>query len=154
MTLAGLPRHDLNIHGAVVPNEELDPAIHQFIGAHIQSVAQLEILLLLHTNPAQSWTPAAIARELRIEVLGAVQQLAGLASSGLVKRDPPDSENYFFAPATEELAKGTHLLAQAYLVRRVTVIGLIFAKPPDKIRVFSDAFRIRQDPPRKDAPNG
>ncbi|MGN6368397.1 MAG: hypothetical protein ACTHN5_09070 [Phycisphaerae bacterium] len=133
-----------------MPNEELDPAIHQFISAHIQSVAQLEILLLLHTNPAQAWTPAAIARELRIEASGALQQLTGLASSGLVKRDPPESDNYFFAPASEDLARGTHALAQAYLVRRVTVIGLIFAKPVDKIRVFSDAFRIRQDPPRKD----
>jgi len=135
-------------------NDEIDATTHRFIGAHIQSVAQLEILLLLHANPAQSWTPAAIARELRIEASGALQQLTGLIGSGLVKREPPESDQYHFAPATEELLAGTRALAQAYLVRRVTVIGLIFAKPVDKMRVFSDAFRIRQDPSRKDPPNG
>jgi len=33
----------------------------------------------------------------------------------------------------------------SYADRRVTVIGLIFSKPVDKIRSFADAFRIRKD---------
>ena len=33
------------------------------------------------------------------------------------------------------------------MTSRVTVIGMIFSKPIDKIRSFADAFRIRKDKP-------
>jgi hypothetical protein len=124
--------------------EGVNEVVKRFIHEHIASVAQLEILLLLQTNPKQSWTPVAIARELRIEASGAKMQLDALTSSGLLRFDPPD--NYQFDPQTPQLAADALALAQAYLVRRVTVIGLIFAGPSDKIRSFSDAFRIRKDP--------
>jgi hypothetical protein len=129
-----------------VGDESVSDVVQKFILEHITSVAQLEILLLLQTNPNQSWTPAAVARELRIEPAGAQVQLAALLASGLIKFEPP--ENYQFAPNTPELKDASVAVAQAYLVRRVTVIGLIFSKPSDKIRAFSDAFRLRKDPPR------
>ena len=124
------------------------PQVQQFIQDRISSVAQLEILLLLHTNPEQAWTPAAIARELRIEAAGAALQISQLVDAGLVRQTATDQ--YAYAPATPELQAAVIALAQAYLVRRVTVIGLIFAKPPappPSIRAFSDAFKLRKDPP-------
>jgi hypothetical protein len=39
-------------------------------------------------------------------------------------------------------------LAQAYTDRRVSVITLIFSKPVDKLRSFTDAFKLRRDDPR------
>ena len=134
-----------------MPSEDIDPEIHSFISAHVKSVAQLEILLLLHTDPKQSWSTNSIARELRIEPSGALQQLNGLSASGLVEQQGVESFRY--APKSEELAAGTVLLARAYLIRRVTVIGLIFAKPPDKAQAFSDAFLLRKDP-KKGPSNG
>jgi hypothetical protein len=131
--------------GEAVAEEGVSEIVQKFIQDHITSVAQLEILLLLHTNPKQTWTPAAVARELRIEPAGAQVQLNALVSSGLAIYDPPDK--YQFATQSPELSNATVALAQAYLVRRVTVIGLIFSKPSDKIRAFSDAFRLRKDPP-------
>jgi hypothetical protein len=129
-----------------VADEGVSDQVKQFISNYIASVAQLEILLLLHINPKQKWSSAEIARELRIEPAGAQVQLNALAASGLVKQDPADS--YQFAPQSPELEAATVALAQAYLMRRVTVIGLIFSKPSDdKIRAFSDAFRLRKDPP-------
>ena len=119
--------------------------VKKFISDHIASVAQLEILLLLQTNPAQAWTPADIARELRIEATGAQQQLTLLASSGLVREEPPGT--FAYAPVSPDLHAAAVAVAQAYLVRRVTVIGLIFDKTPDKLRAFSDAFRLRKEPP-------
>jgi hypothetical protein len=129
----------------------VQPLVEQFIRDHIGSVAQLEILLLLQTNPAQSWSPQAIARELRIETAGATAQLAQLVASSLIRQVAP--EQFAYAPATSELQAAVTALAQAYLIRRVTVIGLIFAKPPSppaSIQAFSDAFKLRKDP--KNAP--
>jgi hypothetical protein len=125
--------------------EGISEVVERFIQEHIASVAQLEILLLLRTNPSQTWTPTAVARELRIEPTGAKDQLNALVASGLIKFDPP--ENYQFSTRSPELEAATVAVAQAYLIRRVTVIGLIFGKPSDKIRAFSDAFKLRKDPP-------
>lgn len=128
-------------------DEGVSEEIRRFIFAHIASVAQLETLLLLQTNARQEWTVDMIARELRIEPAGAQEQLNGLCSSGLVVQNAGNPALYHFAPKTPDLQAATVALAQAYLIRRVTVIGLIFAKPSEKIRVFSDAFRFRKDPP-------
>jgi DNA-binding MarR family transcriptional regulator len=130
--------------------EGISLQVRQFLNDHITSVAQLEILLLLQTNPQQSWSPADIARELRIEVAGAAQQLAMLAASGLIREVPTPHGSFIYEPHTPELQAAVTALAQAYLIRRVTVIGLIFAKPPPStgsIRAFSDAFKLRKDPP-------
>lgn len=123
----------------------ISPHVEQFIHDHLRSVGQLETLLLLQTNPGQAWQPEQIARELRTEALAARDQLELLAQSGLVKRDEKGA--YFYAPANDELREAVVGLAQAYLVRRVTVITLIFEKLPEKLRAFSDAFRFRKDPP-------
>jgi hypothetical protein len=130
-----------------VPDQPISHAVQQFIWDNINSVAQLEILLLLQTNPSQAWSPDAIARELRIETAGATVQLENLCSSNLAAKDPADPPAYRFAPANPALHDTAVALAQAYLVRRVTVIGLIFSKPSDNIRLLSDAFRFRKGPP-------
>ena len=129
--------------------------VQRFLYDYIGSVAQLEILLLLQTNSQQSWSAQAIARELRIESAGASQQLALLATAGLVRTTPPSPDapaTFAYAPQTPDLQAAVTALAQAYLIRRVTVIGLIHAKPPGggggaSLRAFSDAFRLRKDPP-------
>lgn len=149
-------------------DEGISDRVKRFIATYISSIAQLEILLLLHTNVRQTWSAADIARELRIETAGAETQLAALAASGLVVRvaegdaaparpgsgaaGNPPAARYRYNAGNPELEADTVALAQAYLVRRVTVVGLIFAKPPDKARFFSEAFRFRQEP-RKE-PNG
>lgn len=125
-------------------DQPISDQVRRFIADHISSVAQLEILLLLQTNPQQSWTPADVARELRVEPSGAASQLSALVNSGLLVQEP---DRFRYAPRTPELHAASVALAQAYLIRRVTVIGLIFANPHEKIRGFSDAFRIRKEPP-------
>jgi hypothetical protein len=67
-----------------------------------------------------------------------------MAAGGLVAQQA-DPAAFRFDPRTTELAQAIEELARAYADRRVTVIGLIFAKPLDKIRSFADAFRIRKD---------
>jgi hypothetical protein len=38
--------------------------VHRFILSRIESVEQLEVLLLMHRTPTTGWTPEAVAREL------------------------------------------------------------------------------------------
>jgi len=73
-----------------------DPGISEQVCALIvqrnDSVVQLELLLLLHAEPARAWTAAEVARQLRIA--WATGQLGELAARGLV------------APATDVGADG------------------------------------------------
>ena len=118
----------------------------QLITDHLDSVMQLEVLLLLAGSPGKVWTAPDLAQQLRIDAVWVEGQLRAMAAGGLVALgDAGPPAQFRFAPRTPELAQAVDELARAYADRRVTVIGLIFAKPTDKLRSFADAFRIRKD---------
>jgi hypothetical protein len=136
--------------GDAVAEEAIPIEVRSLIAEHIDSVAQLETLLLIQAVPEQTWDAEKLGRELRINRDWAASQLQHLCNHGLLNCDQPP--NYRYAPKTPELAAAVEGLARAYAERRVTVIGMIFSKPVDKLRSFADAFRLRKDPPEK--PNG
>ena len=56
--------------------------MRRLIADHIDSVEQLEILLLLYQHPERAWTAEAVARELRDLALSAGDRLEDLARGG------------------------------------------------------------------------
>lgn len=119
--------------------------VREFIIEHIDSVEQVEILLLLRQKTGRTWTAEAMARELRIAVSSAATRLADLKKLGFVVPVDGAPGEYRYAPRTPELDETVRGLSEAYSERRVTVINLIFSKPIDKIRTFADAFRLRKE---------
>jgi hypothetical protein len=135
--------------------EAIPSEVRALIAEHIDSVAQLEALLLIQATSGAggAWDAERLGRELRINRDWAASQLQHLCAHGLLNCDKPP--HYTYAPRTPELARAVEGLAQAYAERRVSVIGLIFSKPMDKLRSFADAFRLRRDPPpESEKPNG
>jgi hypothetical protein len=131
-----------------VDDDGIPPRVKQFITDHVESVMQLEVLLLLASQPGRAWNAADLAQQLRIDAGWVDAQIRNMAAAGIVTLDestPPPQFHY--DPRTAELAQTVQGLAHAYADRRVTVIGLIFSKPVDKIRSFADAFRLRKDKP-------
>lgn len=118
-----------------------------FLVEQLDSVAQLEALLLLHASPEQQFSAADLSRELRIDPAWAEPTLAGLSSRGTVTRIEGDPVLYRFGAKTPEIREAIEQLAATYATRRVSVIALIFSKPPSPLRSFSDAFRLRKDEP-------
>jgi hypothetical protein len=106
---------------------------------------QLEVLLLIASQPQRAWTASDLAELLRIDPAWVDSQLRAMAVGGLVAGHADPAPGFSFAPRSAELSQAVDELAKTYADRRVTVIGLIFAKPMDKIRSFADAFRIRKD---------
>jgi len=136
----------VGVQGRTVAAEEAIPQpVRAFIAAHVESVLQLELLLLLHAQAPRPWTADELARELRIDAAWASAQLASLAGAGVLDAGAADPPAYRYAPRTPQLDAAVAGLARAYAARRVTVIGLIFSKPVAKIRSFADAFRFRKD---------
>ncbi len=119
--------------------------VREFIIEHIDSVEQVEILLLLRQKTGRTWTAESMARELRIAVSSAATRLADLKKLGLVLLVEGTPGEYRYAPRTPALDETVRGLSEAYSERRVTVINLIFSKPIDKIRTFADAFRLRRE---------
>lgn len=118
--------------------------VRRLIAEDIDSVEQLEILLLLFQHPERTWTAESVARELRVSALSAGERLEDLTYDGLVVRVDGSEGEYRYGPETPSRDEAVRGLATAYSERRVTVINLIFSKPVDKIRTFADAFRLRK----------
>ncbi|PTL84455.1 hypothetical protein [Vitiosangium sp. GDMCC 1.1324] len=123
---------------------DLPEGVQRLIAEHIDSVEQLEILLLLARHPERTWNAETVARELRISALSAGDRLEDLARDALLASTEGSAEEYRYAPRSPMQDESVRGLATAYVERRVTVINLIFSKPVDKIRTFADAFRLRK----------
>jgi len=115
--------------------------IERLIAEHIHSVEQLEVLLLLRRS-ARAWTAEEVAAELLTHRDSVAERLEDLTGRGFASRD---GERYAYAAGDAARDRAVDELAGYYARRRVTVIGLIFSKPSDTIRTFSDAFRLRGD---------
>ncbi len=116
--------------------------LQTFIVEHINSVAQLEALLLLRRS-AGEWTAEALAQELRIDRVAASEQLRELTRQGLTERLTGPERFRYARPATVDPLVAE--IQKAYEERRVRVIGLIYSTPRARVQDFADAFRIRKD---------
>jgi hypothetical protein len=115
--------------------------VRRFIAAEIESVEQLEVLLLLRGAPDKGWTAKEVARALVSQPESAADWLDRMEGRGLLHRD---GDSYRYAPADPEVAESIDGLAESYARYRVAVIGLIFSKPSERVTFFADAFRIRR----------
>lgn len=121
------------------------PAAVRDLLQQLDSVEQLEALLLLHRRPDRDWSALEVSEELRTNAQSIATRMEGLRASGLVGPGlEPGSHRY--APRTRDLLASVDALAEEYTVRRVSVITYIIDKPSERIRSFADAFRLRRDP--------
>jgi hypothetical protein len=116
-------------------------SVRGFIASHIVSVAQLEVLLMLRAAADKEWTASEMARALVTQPEAAAGWLEDLRGRGLASES---DGAYRYTPANDELDRLVDDLAESYAKYRVAVIGLIFARPSERITLFADAFRIRK----------
>jgi DNA-binding IclR family transcriptional regulator len=121
-------------------DEHLPDELRDFIVRHIDSVAQLEALLLLRANPHETWDVARTAKRLYASESEAAMVLARLCQDGLLNCQ---DETFRYQP--EPAAAATvDRLAEAYAHQLIAVTNIIHAKPR-RIREFADAFKFRKD---------
>jgi hypothetical protein len=119
--------------------------VRAFVREHIQSIEQVEVLLLLFRTAPREWTAMATGRELRIDPVSAARRLTDFQSHGLVQARPGDEALlYWYDGASGSLDRAISELAAAYRERRTALINLIISTPNDDVRVFADAFRLRR----------
>lgn len=136
-------------HGATLNfamTEQFIPEdVQRFVLEKIDSVAQLEALLLLRGNPEKDWGALALASRLYISEEQTAELLLALRAQGFVTVNADDPSLYRFQPVTSELADMLERLAAIYAKHLVPVTNLIHSKPKPRIQEFADAFRLRKD---------
>ena len=118
--------------------------VARFLSQHIDSVEQLEVLLLLHRAAESSWTAEMVAAALYTQPISAGRRLASLCEHGLLEQVGDDPPAYRYVADPVERRELISTLADTYRERRVAVVTAIASNPMENVRAFSDAFRIRR----------
>lgn len=123
--------------------EGIPEDVRRFLAEYIDSVVQLELLILLRDG--KSWTVETVAKALRIEPGWTLEGLEKLSARGLISVAGDAPATYHHVPRTSELEESIRRTIEAYEKRRVSVVSLIYSRPSNAIRSFAEAFRVRKD---------
>jgi len=113
----------------------------QFIHQRIDTVSQLEALLLLWNTRPGVWTVENVARRIYVSPEATRRLLRELADDGMIAAVPGVQDAYVCDPAPELTELLGHVDA-FYKRNLVAVSRMIHAKPSAAVRQFSDAFRL------------
>jgi hypothetical protein len=127
-----------------VTNDLIPEDVKQFILDNIDSVAQLEGLLLLRSSPEAQWYVESISTRLFINEQEAIEILEHLNILGLVQIQKAKPPTYHYQPDSADLTHMVDRLAETYRKYLVPVTNLIHSKPQSKVQEFADAFKLRK----------
>ena len=123
-------------------DDPISPAVRTLVAERIDSVPELEAVLLLRESP-RVWSAEEAGTRLYVSSTVAAHVLRTLAERGFFAED---AGRFRYAPATRELADAVDQLALAWSRHLVTVTQMIHAKPSRNVRDFANAFRFRKPP--------
>jgi hypothetical protein len=127
-----------------VPERIPDDA-RAFLLQRIDSIAQLEALLLLRTDPVLTWDAEALAKRLYISVQETAAILHHLQVNGFLVTVKDSSGVYQYQPASPDLAHMVDRIADLYARYLIPVTQLIHTKPLTRVQEFADAFKLKKD---------
>jgi hypothetical protein len=116
----------------------------RFLEGFIDTVPQLETLLMMSEEPDRSWRVADVASRNYIAEQRAMDTLSALQRRGLVSssESPPC---FRYDPASEEVRAVVADLARCYQKNLSRITELIHAKPSASIKEFARAFNLKKD---------
>ena len=119
-----------------------EDAVLGFAAALFRSVWALELLLALRRGHDRAWTADELIRELRSSQVVIAEALNNLVAAGLVVEEEGGRFRYQGGtPATEEMVAA---LEGLYAAKPTAVIREIVTTPNMKLKILSDAFRIKE----------
>jgi hypothetical protein len=125
------------MNAPVVPDH-----VRRLVVDAIDSVPELEAILLLRAESGRRWTATEAGARLYVSVTMAAHVLTVLAERGFLV---VDGDTYRYAPVRLELDGTVADLAHAYATHLIAITNLIHSKPATSIRQFADAFRLRKE---------
>jgi hypothetical protein len=124
----------------------IPPDVKQFILDRIDSIAQLEALLLLRSTPDTWWDDASLAQRLYVDTEGGQPILNSLTTAGLLlAQETENGQRWRYRPQSGDLREMVDRLAYYYSKHLVPVSNLVHAKPKSRIQEFARAFDLPKD---------
>ena len=114
----------------------------QFIAERIDSVPQLEALLLLWENTQRSWTDEEVAARIYVSRAVAAQILLSLQRQNLVTSE---SAHYQYNPQWDPTGQVMPDVAAAYRRHLVQLATFIHSRASTAVREFARAFDLKKD---------
>jgi hypothetical protein len=126
-------------------SEDLIPqSVCLFIEKNIDSIAELEALLLIQRDPRKDWAPELLAERLYISLEKTEEAMSRLHSIGLIGVKKGNPVTYRYEPSSPELEQVVGEIVDAYSKYLIPVTNLIHSKPQSRVQQFADAFRLRK----------
>jgi hypothetical protein len=137
---------DSRMNGGVKTSSGSVPAeLARFIEEHISSLEQLEVICLLRNTAPREWRADEVSRELGSSLMSIDSRLAHFATQRFIKvRHTERGPVYQHGPDSEEVASLIEAAAKLYKERRLAVIDLVYGRPENDLRAFSDAFKLKK----------
>jgi predicted ArsR family transcriptional regulator len=120
---------------------ELPPELRAFLYSCIDSVEQVEILVLL-CRERGPWTARATADRLGFADVLTRRHLETLSASGLLHASVATEVLYAYSPKNAELRRYADQLSEYYATARAAVMRFV-ASNPRRLKRFADAFKLR-----------
>lgn len=124
--------------------ETIPQHVLQFLTDHIDTVPQLETLVLLWETTPRPWTVDEVARRVYVSAEEAARIVQHLERKKLIVPAGSDGEGRVFAAEGRD-ASVVAQLAQVYRRHVVRVAQLIHAKASPGVLAFARAFQIKGD---------
>ncbi|HVW75161.1 MAG TPA: hypothetical protein VHC39_16105 [Rhizomicrobium sp.] len=121
--------------------EGVPQEIRDFLSRCIDSVAELEALLLLRESPAQDWDPATLAHRLYVSEAEGAKILEHLVHCELATKSGAGFRYFLRDAERRRLVDG---LADSHAKQLVPLTRLIHERASG-VRKFADAFKFRKD---------
>lgn len=124
--------------------DQLSPEVHALLRSHIETVLQLELLLLLHRDPNQWWTAEAVHRAHPSTIDATRGYLHALCVARLVECRDEAEPLFRFAPARPQDAATVGVLAALFRTHYYSIVEAIYAPRRRDIHAFADAFKLNK----------
>lgn len=124
--------------------KEVPAHVLRFLEEHIDTVPQLETLLMMSDAQDRSWLISDVASRNYITEQRATDTLNALLRRGLMTLEgsPP---RFRFNPVNDEVRGLVAELARCYQTNLSRITTLIHAKPSASIKEFARAFDLKKD---------
>ena len=123
-------------------DDHIPDDLGQFILQHIDSITQLEALLLLRANADQVWDLAKTKARLYAAEVEVTRVLERLCADGFLIHD---GNGYRYQCKESAAAAKVDSLAALYASHLIPVTNMIHDKLRH-VRAFAEAFKLRKDP--------
>ena len=120
--------------------EALPEDIREFVLARIDSIAEMEALVMLCRAPETAWSAEQVGARLYIPAEQARRILERLRSHGIAERE---ADAWRSAALPEPRAATVRRLVELYATHLIPITNLIHTKP-SRIHQFADAFQLRK----------